>query len=209
MTAKTTTQSTLYPFTLSQMEELCGSGPEDKKISLVEFFSLLEQSVTLKKILLRQKQLSDMVQQNNKSHYSTLLSVDRPPRSRQQSRNQSRSAGKKRSTPRQEEDEAVPPTFNHFNFNEFLGEEEQGGRALLSGAERRVMRMTHQKVSDPAKQDKNVRFRHYSRHHLRQKEMSLTHATLETSEAGEGPLTTLSTTIDAPSEPPRKHSHIV
>ena len=52
----------------------------------MEFFSLMEQSITLKKILLRQNQLSDMVAHSNKTHYSTIIANDQPRKSRQHSR---------------------------------------------------------------------------------------------------------------------------
>ena len=39
------------------------------------FLKMMEENVTLKKILFRQNQLSDLVQYENKSKYSTLFEV--------------------------------------------------------------------------------------------------------------------------------------
>jgi hypothetical protein len=47
--------------------------PSEKKITLVDFFAMIEESVTLKKILFRQNQLSNMVDHQNKTRYPELF----------------------------------------------------------------------------------------------------------------------------------------
>jgi hypothetical protein len=42
-------------------------------MGLVDFLAIMEESVTLKKILFRQRQLSDMVNHQNRSKYPSLF----------------------------------------------------------------------------------------------------------------------------------------
>ena len=54
----------MYQISMSVIEEFCGtiaSSQSEKKMTLVDFFELIEESVTIKKILFRQNQLSEMV----------------------------------------------------------------------------------------------------------------------------------------------------
>jgi CRP-like cAMP-binding protein len=66
----------LYEIHLEDIEELCNKmigANGERKMTLVDFLLMMEESVTLKKILFRQSQLSDLVHYENKNKYSTLF----------------------------------------------------------------------------------------------------------------------------------------
>jgi len=62
----------MYQINISLIEDFINKmtgNQNEKKVTLVDFFGMIEESVTLKKILFRQKQLSDMVDHQNKTKY--------------------------------------------------------------------------------------------------------------------------------------------
>ena len=66
----------MYQINLTLIEDFLNKmtgGQNEKKITLVDFFVMIEESVTLKKILFRQNHLSDMVDHQNKTKYRQLF----------------------------------------------------------------------------------------------------------------------------------------
>ena len=67
----------MYTISISEIEEFCtkiSNSSSDKKMSLTDFFILISEAMTIKKILFRQNQLSQMVEYQNKTTYNRLFS---------------------------------------------------------------------------------------------------------------------------------------
>ena len=66
----------MYEIRLENIEEFCAkvSGNQnEKKLTVIDFFSMLEESITMKKILFRQNQLSEMIEHQNRARYRQLF----------------------------------------------------------------------------------------------------------------------------------------
>lgn len=95
-------------------------------MTLANFLVMMEESVTLKKILFRQNQLSDLVSYENRSKYSTLFEgKPRKSRSYKHTRDPALSLELEKKTVDRLSGsnlEEAPPQFNNFNYTDFLRE---------------------------------------------------------------------------------------
>lgn len=68
----------MYEISLTDIEDFChkisvGNTEKEQRMTMIDFFGLVEESITMKKILFRQNQLSEQVNQQNKSKYQQLF----------------------------------------------------------------------------------------------------------------------------------------
>ena len=122
-------------------------------MSIIDFFGLLEESITIKKILFRQNQLSDMVHHQNKTKYQRLFEENDqkhgvvPRINASVGMRMSKSAAESRLGRRNEEE--APPAYNSLNYTDF-GEESQFQSVQsknYSKEEAKVVRLTHTKYN--------------------------------------------------------------
>jgi hypothetical protein len=135
---------------------------------------MMEESVTLKKILFRQNQLSDLVSYENRSKYSTLFE-GKPRKSRSYKHSYSREPALSQELEKKlvglisgSKLEEAPPQFNNFNYTDFLrqGVEDEPVAAQLNEEEERVARLTHVKLNESQQsknRDKSIRLRSFSK----------------------------------------------
>lgn len=171
----------LYEISLETIEELCSKmigANGEKKMTLASFLLMMEESLTLKKILFRQNHLSELVSYQNRSKYSALFEPKRT-RSYKHSRNPLPLPNDLEKSLLRSSVEEAPPQFNNFNFTDFLkegSEEEQQVARQLNEEEARVARLTHVKFSDASElknKEKSIRLRTASRELAARKKATL------------------------------------
>lgn len=67
----------MYQISLSDIEDFClkisGGGTNENRMTIMDFFALIQEGITMKKILFRQSQLSEMLHHQNKNKSKNLF----------------------------------------------------------------------------------------------------------------------------------------